>query len=304
MTKRAVYIGRYSPFHKGHFEIMKRKIEQGVPLLILVRDTHYDIYPPMLRKRMIEAAMHKIQADAKVIIVDDIESINYGRGVGYEVNEMEVPNNIENISATEIRSLIDKGDNSWREMIPMGADKVLKDYLSDNGLVVWMTGLPKSGKSTIAKLVMRKFEDHGIKAELLDSKSTRGTISKDLGFSKEERTKNLERAMEVAKILSKNGAMVICSFITPYKSQREQIRKELCKHGNYYEVYVKSSLENCKNRDTEGVYKAAEEGKIEHFTGVSDPYEEPEKPDLVLNSDDKSMAECAEELFKLLIPVI
>jgi len=304
MTKRAIYVGRFSPFHKGHLAIMKKKIEQGVPLLILVRDTHYDIYPPLMRKRMIEAAMAKLKADAKVMIIDDIESINYGRGVGYEVNEMDVPEDVKMISATEIRGRIEKNDNSWKEFIPEGADKVLKDYLSDNGVVVWFTGLPKAGKSTISKKVSFELEKLGIKAEQLDSKVLRKTISKDLGFSKEDRDKNLERAMYTAQMLSRNGAVVLCSFITPYKNQRQQIRKELEKYGTFVLVYVNSSIENCKERDTEGLYERAEKGELKHFTGVSDPFDEPDDADIVLDTDNMKIEDCAKALVKFLEPVV
>ncbi len=300
MTKRAVFIGRWTPFHKGHLAIMQKKIDEGKPLLILVRDTPYDIYPPLMRKRMIEAAMSKLKVDAKVMIIDDIESINYGRGVGYEVNEIEVPDNIKQISATEIRDRIEKNDFSWKEFIPEGADKILEDYLTGKGVVVWLTGLPKSGKSEIAELTAYKLEQRGIQAERLDGSILRKTISKDLGFSKKDRDTNLERAMHIAEMLSRNRAIVLCSFITPYESQRKRIRKELEKHGHYVEVYVKSSVETSKKRDEEGLYRKAEKGEIKDFTGVSQDYEEPENPDIVLDTEKKSMEDCAEELVKFL----
>ena len=226
MSKRAIFVGRWSPFHKGHLAIMKKKIEEGKPLLIFIRDTHYDIYSPMLRKRMIEATMAKMKVDAKVIIIDDIESINYGRGVGYEINEIEVHENIKRISATEIRAMIERGEDTWREIMPEGADKVLEDYLS-KGLVVWFTGLPKSGKSTIAKLLASKLEDKGVNSEQLNGSKLRSTISKELSFSKKDRDTNLERAVYLSKLLTKNGAVVLSSFITPYQDERDRIRKEL-----------------------------------------------------------------------------
>jgi len=304
MTKRAIFVGRFSPFHNGHLAIMREKIDKDIPLLILVRDTHYDLYPPLLRKRMIEASMAKLNADAKVMIIDDIESINFGRGVGYEINEIAVPDDVKSISATEIRNLIDKKENSWKEYIPEGADKVLKDYLEDFGLVIWLSGLPKSGKSRISKKVINKLENIGIRAELLDSSILRKTVSKDLGFSKDDRDKNLERAMYISKMLARNGAVVFCSFITPYQSQRDSIRKELEKHGKFIQVSIKASIEKCKARDKEGIYKKAEKGEILLFTGVSDPYEEPKHPDIVLNTDKNTIDECAEELVKFLEPMI
>ncbi len=90
MSKRAIFIGRWSPFHKGHLAIMQKKIDEGKPLLIFIRDTHYDIYPPLMRKRMIEAAMAKMKVDAKVLIIDDIESVNWRRGVGSELQTRRI----------------------------------------------------------------------------------------------------------------------------------------------------------------------------------------------------------------------
>ncbi|MFO8015561.1 MAG: adenylyl-sulfate kinase [Candidatus Woesearchaeota archaeon] len=300
MTKRAVFVGRWTPFHKGHLAIMQKKIDEGKPLLILVRDTPYDIYPPLMRKRMIESAMSKLKVDAKVMLIDDIESINYGRGVGYEVNEVKVPDNVKKISATEIRDLIEKNDSSWKEFIPEGADKVLEDYLTGKGIVVWFTGLPKSGKSAISELAAYKLEQRGIKSERLDGSTLRKTVSKDLGFSKQDRDLNLERAMYIAEMLSRNRAIVLCSFITPYESQRKNIRDELEKNGHYVEVHVKSSVEASKKRDEEGMYDKAEKGEIEDFTGVSQDYEEPESPDIVLDTEKKSVEDCAEEVVRFL----
>ena len=293
--KRAVFIGRWTPFHKGHLTIMKKKIDHGIPLLILVRDTHYDLYPAALRKRMIESAMSKLKVDAKVMIVDDIESVNYGRGVGYEVNEIEVGEDIKRISATQIREMIDKKDNSWKEFIPKGADKVLEDYLKGAGIVVWFTGIPRAGKSQIADLVSLKLEEIGIKTQNLNSKELRKTVSKDLKFTKEDRKKNLERATYIAKIVSKNGSVVICSFISPYKEERDNIRKQLETTSTFIEVYVKASIDEAKKRDPE-LYSMAEKGVIKHFTGVSDPYEEPKKPDLILNTDKVSFEKCADKV--------
>lgn len=294
-------MGRWSPFHNGHLAIMQKKIDEGVPLLILIRDTHYDNYPPLMRKRMIEAAMSKMKVDAKVMIIDDIESINYGREVGYEVNEIEVPEDIKHISATEIRSMIDNGNKEWKKLVPYGADKILSDYLLGSGTVVWFTGLPKSGKTEIARLVSLALEKHGIRTESIDGATLRKSISNDLGFTKKDRDRNLERAVYIAKILARNGAIVLCSFITPFESQRRKIASELEKNGNLIQVYVRASLELCKKRDEEGIYKLAEEGKIEHFTGVSSPYEEPISPDLVVDTNIKPLAECANETAKFIL---
>ncbi len=294
--KRAVFVGRWTPFHKGHLSIMKKKIDEGKPLLILVRDTHYDLYPAPMRQRMIEATMAKLKVDAKVMIIDDIESINYGRGVGYEVNQVSVPDDIKKISATRIREMIAEGNRRWKEFIPKGADRVLEDYLSNNGVVVWFTGLPKAGKSTIANIVSYKLERNGIKNERLDSKFLRSTISKELGFSKKDREINIERAAVITKLLSRNGAVVLSSFISPYREQRAKIRREIEENARFVEVYVKASVETCKKRDDEGIYEKAERGEIKDFTGVNAPYEEPIKPEIVLDTEKMSAEECANKV--------
>ena len=125
MMKKAVFIGRYSPFHKGHLEIMKEKIRAGVSLLIMIRNTDYDYYTASERREMIIEALRAIGADAEVIIIPDIESVNYGRGVGYEINEIEVSEEIKGISATNIRELIKKNDDSWRDFMPIGTHEII-----------------------------------------------------------------------------------------------------------------------------------------------------------------------------------
>src|SRR3989338_7090267 len=182
MVQRAIFVGRFSPFHKGHLGIMEGKIKEGVPLLIFVRDTHYDAYSAQLRKRMIEAAMAKLKVNAKVMIIDDIESINYGRDVGYSVNEVEVPDYVKEISATEIRKRIDKGDKSWKDLMSPGADKVLEDYIMKKGIVAWLTGLPCSGKSTISNFVADLLRQKEYKVKKLDGDILRENITKDLAI--------------------------------------------------------------------------------------------------------------------------
>jgi len=125
MKPRAVFIGRYSPFHKGHLEIMRKKIIAGVPLLVMIRDTDYDEYTPSERKEMIERALREEVADAEVIIIPDIESVNYGRGVGYEINEIPVNKETKSISATRIRELIKNNDESWRDYMPTGTHETI-----------------------------------------------------------------------------------------------------------------------------------------------------------------------------------
>ena len=294
--KRAVFVGRFSPFHKGHMSIVQKKIKEGIPLLIFVRDTHYDIYPAQLRKRMIEAAMAKAKIDAKVEIIDDIESINYGRGVGYEVNAVDVDEDLKKISATEIRNRISSGDDSWREMMAPGADKVLHNYLSKKGVVVWLTGLSGAGKTTVANSVHDELTKRGIRVERLDGDILRENITKNLGFSKEDRIENLTRASFLAKLLARNGVVVLASFITPYNSVQERIRDDMENQAHFVETYVNASLKECIRRDPKGNYKKALAGKIKNYTGIDDPFEAPVCPEIVLDTENNSVRDCTEKL--------
>ena len=158
------------------------------------------------------------------------------------------------------------------------------------GLTVWFTGLPGSGKSTIANLVAEKLKAKGYKVERLDGDVVRKGLTRDLGFSKEDRDKNIERVTFVAKLLTRNGVIVLSSFVSPYRAARENARREI---GSFFEVYLKCSIEECMRRDVKGMYKKAMAGEIKEFTGVSDPYEEPEEPDLILETDKETPQESA-----------
>lgn len=135
MKKRAVFIGRWAPFHKGHLHIMQSKIDQGIPLLILVRDTPDDVYPVDVRINMINTCMKELNVDAVVMVIPDIESVNYGRGVGYEVNEIHSDPEIESISATNIRESISNNDDSWSEQLAPGAEEIINKF-KDQGVSI------------------------------------------------------------------------------------------------------------------------------------------------------------------------
>ena len=147
------------------------------------------------------------------------------------------------------------------------------------GFVLWFTGLSQSGKTTIADKVYHHLEKRGVKTERLDGDVVRESLTKDLGFTKEDRDRNITRVGFVAKLLSKNGVGVIASFISPYEEKRQHLRDTV---ENFIEVYVSTPLEVCEKRDKKGLYKKARAGKIKNFTGISDPYQEPKKPEIVL----------------------
>ena len=165
------------------------------------------------------------------------------------------------------------------------------------GFVLWLTGLSGSGKSTIAEIVEGELVARRIKVERLDGDIVRQGLTSDLGFSKEDRAKNIERVTFVAKLLSRNGVGCVCSFISPYQSVRDKVRIETT---NFIEVFVDASLDAVIGRDVKGLYKKAIAGEIPNFTGISDPYEAPEEPDLRIQTDDETPLESANQILEYL----
>ena len=150
------------------------------------------------------------------------------------------------------------------------------------GFTLWLTGLPGSGKSTLASRTAEELRGRGCRVEILDGDEVRTHLSKDLGFSKGDRDANIRRIGYVCKLLSRNGVIAITAAISPYREIRDEVRRE---HRRFVEVYVKCSLEKLFERDVKGLYAKALKGEIPFFTGVSDPYEEPLNPELVIESD-------------------
>jgi len=161
------------------------------------------------------------------------------------------------------------------------------------GVTVWFTGLPCSGKTTLALKLSEELKKRGILCENLDGDVTRKYLSKGLGFSKEDRDENIRRVGFVCSLLTKHGAVTTAAFVSPYRSIRDENRKLI---GNFVEVYVKCSLEQCIARDVKGMYQKAIAGEIKNFTGVSDPFEEPERPELVVETDKESEGESLKKI--------
>ncbi len=167
------------------------------------------------------------------------------------------------------------------------------------GAVLWFTGLSGSGKSTIANTVDHKLFEMGKHTFVLDGDNIRMGLNKNLGFSPEDRTENIRRIGEVSKLYTDAGILVMTAFISPYLEDRDQVR-EIMGEGEFIEVLVKASLETCEERDPKGLYKKARAGEIKGFTGIDAPYEEPAKPELVLDSDAKGIDELADEVIAYL----
>lgn len=158
------------------------------------------------------------------------------------------------------------------------------------GYVLWMTGLSGAGKTTIALILEKELHARGAKAERLDGDVVRESLTSDLGFSADDRRKNIERVTFVAKLLSRNNVGCVCSFISPYQSVRDHVREQTT---NFLEVFIDAPLEVVIDRDVKGMYKKAIAGEIPNFTGISDPFEAPENPDIHVRTDQQTPAESA-----------
>jgi len=166
----------------------------------------------------------------------------------------------------------------------------------DSGFTIWMTGLPASGKSTLAALAARSLtEKYGRRVELLDGDEIRKGLSRDLGLSRADREEHARRVSFVAKLLSRNGVVSIVALISPYRVSRKEAR-ETIGGSRFVEVYVRASLEECERRDPKGLYAKALRGEITNMTGIQDPYEPPEAPDLTIDTEGKGPEASAAEL--------
>ncbi len=165
------------------------------------------------------------------------------------------------------------------------------------GFTVWFTGLPASGKSTLARLLERVLRERGLSVVVLDGDEVRQKLSKGLGYSKEDRDENIRRIAYVAKLLTRCGAVAICCAISPYRAIREEARSEI---GRFIEIYTKCPIGICQRRDPKGLYAKALRGEIKSFTGVSDPYEEPLSPEVVVETDKESPEQSLAKIVKYL----
>ncbi len=156
----------------------------------------------------------------------------------------------------------------------------------EHGFTLWFTGLSGAGKSTLANLAALELRDRGHRVEILDGDEVRTNLSKGLGFSKEDRDINIRRIGYVCRLLARNGVVAISAAISPYREIRDEVRRA---HDRFFEVYIRCSLDELIRRDVKGLYEKAIRGEIKNFTGVSDPYEEPFDPELIVDSDRESV---------------
>ena len=166
-------------------------------------------------------------------------------------------------------------------------------------IVVWFTGLSGSGKSTLANMVEKKLFGNGVHTYTLDGDNIRKGLNNNLGFSKEDRRENLRRISEVAKLFVDSGTVVIASFISPLKADRDVV-KNIIGRANFVEVFVNTPLEVCEERDVKGLYKKARAGEIKNFTGIDAPYEAPQNPDIEIKTNEERAENSAEEIISIL----
>ncbi len=163
------------------------------------------------------------------------------------------------------------------------------------GAIIWFTGLSGAGKSTLAHAVEEVLHQHGCHTFVLDGDNVRHGLSGDLSFSAEDRIENIRRVGEVAKLFMEAGVIVLTAFISPYRDDRERVRG-MVQHGDFIEIYCDSSIEVCEQRDVKGMYKRARAGQIVEFTGISSPYEVPDKAELVVNTGMEELDDCMRQV--------
>ncbi len=185
----------------------------------------------------------------------------------------------------------------WQSGLVTRADR--EAARGHRGRVLWLTGLPGSGKSTIASAVERVLIERGVAAYVLDGDNIRHGLSSDLGFSPEDRQENIRRIGEVAKLFVEAGVLVLCAFVSPYRADREKLRARAGK-SDFIEIHVSASLETCRTRDPKGLYSKAASGLIEDLTGVGAPYEPPERPELVLDTEVDELEASVARVIRLL----
>lgn len=174
-----------------------------------------------------------------------------------------------------------------------------EEMLGQKGVTIWFTGLSGSGKSTIAVAAEAALRKQGRLTYILDGDNVRQGLNSNLGFSPEDRSENIRRIGEVSKLFTDAGVIVLTAFISPYREDRDQVR-EIMAEGDFLEVHVSADVETCEKRDVKGLYKKARSGEIPNFTGISAPYEAPEKPELVMETGAQSVDESVAQLLGFL----
>lgn len=260
-----------------------------------------DFYGPYEARELAEKMADEVGI---TIVASDELAYSKTRGTYVATGDITKDDEIENISGTEFRRKLREGEEipdwfSFKESIEILRQSVKRD--TRPGVALFFTGLSCSGKSTIAQLLLARLQElQDRDVTFLDGDIIRDHLSKGLGFSKEDRDENVKRVGFVASEIVKHGGIVICSLIAPYRDARRYVRNRIEHFGEFIELFVDTSIEECERRDTKGLYEKARKGIIKNFTGVDDPYEVPERPELILRTEEATPEELVESILKYL----
>lgn len=305
------FIGRWSPLHQGHIAIVNKKRSQHpkLPILMMVRDTGIETYTAPIRAEYVKSWMIANNIKGTIMIVPNIEGVYWGRDVGYNVGQVDVDRAVAQISGTAIRRDIVKGLPGWDKTVAdRHASYILSPAISDiidHGLVIWLTGCPSSGKTTIARALAKELHlkyPH-IKTQLLDGDDVRSSpLATHVGFSKIDRGNHIRRMAYMAKMFSDHGIVVICAFVSPDRAVRQEAKKMIGKN-KFVEIYVKASKETRIRRDAKGLYKKARQGLVTNLTGFNAAYEVPLHPNVICDTDTEVLSTCIRTIMTAVFPV-
>jgi adenylyl-sulfate kinase len=203
----------------------------------------------------------------------------------------------DDTSPYEVKSTELASEAVWHNMKISPEQRAL--LLQQKPCCIWLTGLSGAGKSTIANALDAVLHSQGKKSFLLDGDNLRHGLNKDLGMSEIDRAENIRRVGEVAKLLVEAGLIVVCAFISPYRRDRQMVRS-IFAQGSFIEVFIDTPLNVCESRDPKGLYKKARQGILKNFTGISDPYEAPQAPELTLDTSRNSVEDCTKQILSIL----
>ena len=302
--RRNLFIGRYSPFHKGHKYIIDQALENGESVAIAVRErplTEGDPYSVPERIAMIEKTYKEEVKDGRVLVfpICDISAVSIGRKVGYAVNRYDAPEHITGISATDIRNKMNGGDDSWKENVAEGTKEWFEEQ--PKGRVIWLTGPSGAGKTTIAQELSKRMSLRN-SVKILDGDELRTGISSNLGLSPQDRKEHNRRVAYLAKVIADVQGVAIVALISPYEKNRS-VAEGVIGKNRFQLVYVKSTQEDRIERDPKGLYQKAIKGEIQNLTGYDGEYEEPislENP-IVVDTSHHSVEECVDKILENLI---
>jgi adenylyl-sulfate kinase len=296
-VSRALFIGRFSPFHNGHYALVAKALDAGKPVAIGVRDTPISEHDPLPTKDRIEMIRECYRGkDVVVFAMPDIASVNIGRDVGYEIVKHDLPESVKVISGTEIRRLREAGDRTWRDAVPEGVANWF-DGRDDHHVVVWLTGPPASGKSTLLRALKERYPD----LVVLDADTIRPQYWPELTHTPEDRMENVLRLARMARAFVDSGHTVLVAAVSPMKDMRDAARAVVGAEA-FRLVHVYAPMDVLRSRDPKGLYAKADAGEITNLTGVGAPYEMPEDADCMVDTglNDEMPLLCAAGIARVL----